>query len=314
MRDNDIRKIFDNAVKEDTHADIDAEKIQNTVMERLGKRKSENIRFYESEDMEQRVEPVIVTAPAKRSRKAAVIVSAAAAACLVITAISTGFFGIRSGLITSAGDTSDSAEQTDLSAAKTVQEYTAAETLAQQIICVESIGEKYPLKNNSFTFLDGIEIVIEKNTPSGTVCYETANWILSEDNGRVYYWNGKEKKDVTDLISMETPYIDSYENEGSGLTHYIVIWGDIASEKYGYAEMFPTHERAWFFEMVLNRKETEDEEDWYKEEEEWSKEAKKALSGPIDTAIKQISGEGWYMRHGGINRTCFKSVTLPCDR
>ena len=295
MRDNDIRKIFDNAIEGDTDINIDAEKIQNTVMERLGKRQSENIRFYESEDMEKRVEPVIVTAPAKRSRKAAVIVSAAAAACLVITAISTGFFGISSGLIASAGNTED----------VTVKIIFEPEEIPS-ISCVESIGKKYPLKNNSFTLLDGIEIVKEENNVSGALHDDKVNWLLSEDNGIVYYWNGKEKKDVTDLISMDTPYIDSYENEGSGLTHYIVICGDIASGEYGYVEMFATHERKWYLDIVLNCEDYDDEE--------WYKVVDKIISGPIDVAIKQISGEEWYMRSGGINRIYFKSVILPCDR
>lgn len=342
MKDNDIKKMFDNAIESDADTDINMEKIQNTVMERLGKRAEDNLKLSESGET---VEPIFVTAPAKKFRKAPVFIAAAAAACLGITAVSTGFFGIHSNLSALPGDTSDTAEQTVLSepeaVTEAIQEYTATEapdeteaadnigeTITQSedaeievkepeetpAVSYESIeewiGEAYPLKNNSFILLDGTKIVVEEDRVSGYHDSATANSLLSENNGRVYYWNGKEKKDITDLMSTETPYIDSYENEESGLTHYIVIGGDVASGKYGYAELFATHEREWHFTSVRNRMEFASET----EDQQWDHEMLNMFSNLVGTAIKQISGEQVFKFGGGGGYKDFKSVTLPCDR
>lgn len=145
MRDNDIRKIFDSAAEENTNSEIDAEKIQDTVMERLGKRQSGNISFYESEDTEKRIEPVFVTAPAKKSHKWAVMVSAAAAVCLAVTAVSTNFFGIGGNLAAMTGDVTDTSEQTDLPETETAGE-TDAETSSSEYTETEKAEVTYDLQ------------------------------------------------------------------------------------------------------------------------------------------------------------------------
>lgn len=92
------------------------------------------------------------------------------------------------------------------------------------------------IKNLSFTLLDG------------TVC----SWGMSQDdfnenglnvapilkrvNGRIIYLGGGEQ-DVTDLMDESTPYITSYVNPDTGLTHYVAMGGIPESRKFGYAEM-----------------------------------------------------------------------------
>lgn len=336
MKDNEIKKIFDSAIESDADTDINTEKIQNTVMERLGKQAGDNLKL---SDSEKAVEPVFVTAPVKRSRKAPAII-AAAAACLGITAVSTGFFGIGSHLSTLTNDTSDTAEQTEAVqehiAAETPDETKAVDNIGEEItqseeteikkpsenpeeipaVSYESredyIGKEYPLKNNRFTLLDGTKVVVGEDIISSSLDHEKADWLISEDNGRVYYWNGREKKDITDLMSTETPYIDSYENEESGLTHYVVIGGDVASGKYGYAEIFATHERSWQFYMTCNREGFTSETDEEQRDKD-EKEAKRTVLYLVKAAIEQVSDEPCSECSGGTGWTDFKSVTLPCD-
>lgn len=338
MKDNDIKKIFDSAIESDADTDINAEKIQNTVMERLGKQAGDNLKL---SDSEKTVEPVFVTVPVKKSRKAPAIIAAAAAVCLGITAVSTGFFGIRSNLSTLTNDTSDTAEQTEAVqgyiAAETPDETKAADNIGEEITQSEeteiekpsenpeeipavsyeswedNIGKEYPLKNNCFTLLDGTKVVVGEDIISGSLDHEKADWLISEDNGRVYYWNGKEKKDITDFMSTETPYIDSYENEESGLTHYVVIGGDVDSGKYGYAEMFATHERSWRFYMTCNLEEFTSETDEEQRDKD-AKEVKRTVLYLVKAAIEQVSGEPYSEYGGGTGWTDFKSVSLPCDR
>lgn len=338
MKDNDIKKIFDNAIEADIDTDINSEKVQNTVMERLGKQTGDNLMLSDSEGT---VKPVFVNAPAKRSRKTPVIIAAAAAACLGITAVSTGFFGIRSNLSTLTNYTSDTAEQTEAAqeyiAAETPDETKAVDNIGEEItqseeteikkplenpeeipaVSYESwedyIGKEYPLKNNCFTLLDGTKVVVGEDIISGSLNHEKADWLISEDNGRVYYWNGREKKDITDLMSTETPYIDSYENEESGLTHYVVIGGDVASGKYGYAEIFATHERSWQLYMTCNSEEFTSETDEEQRDKD-AKEVKRTVLYLVKAAIEQVSGEPYFECGGGTGWTDFKSVTLPCDR
>ena len=345
MKDNDIKKMFDNAIESDADTDINTKKIQKTVMERLGKQEGNNLKLSESGET---VEPVFVTAPAKNSRKAPAFIAAAAAACLGFTAVSTGFFGLNGTSSTLTGGTSNTLEQTDSSESETIEAYIAEKTPDEsetaeateaadniQTASVQSedadiedknpeetpavgyentteewIGEAYPLKNNSLTLLDGTKIVVEEDRVSGSGDSNTDNYLLSENNGRVYYWNGEEKKDITDLISTDAPYIDSYENEESGLTHYIIIGGDVASGKYGYSELFATHERSWHFASTRNRLEFASET----EEEQWDKEMYNMITNLVSTAIKQISGEQYFRFGGGGSWADFKSVTLPCDR
>ncbi len=319
MRDNDIRKIFDSAVEENTNTDIDVEKIQDTVMERIGKRQSENISFYESEDMEKRVEPVFVTAPAGKSHKWAVMVSAAAAVCIAVAAVSTNFFGIG-GNLTAMTDTS---ELTDIPETEGVGE-TNAETSASEYTQTEKtevtynlefipnppevpygsmeeyMGNELPWKNSVIYLTDG-EMIERTDDSIKHLEGQKREWLLSEKDGRVYFWNGKEKKDVTELINIETPYVESYVNEYSGLTHYIILGGDVVAGKYGYAECFATYDsnRMWEFHAVGSRD---------------SDEVKNILWYIIQVAIKNETGEEHLS--GSRSFTCadFKSNTLVCDR
>lgn len=344
MRDKDIKKIFNNAVEGDNDANIDTEKIQNTVMERLGKLKGDSLYLSDSEDA---VKPVFVTAPVKKPRRIPVFIASAAAACLVITAVCTGFFGMRVNLSGVIGS-SLASELTGLPEADTAQEHIAAQTpdVSEKTEAVETVQEQtapseetkindteassdegiinlkdipnemLPLKNNSFTLLDGHQITVDGDCVKGSGDRLKLNWLLSEDGGRVYYWNGKEKKDITELIGDDTVYIDSYENDGSGLTHYIVIGGDAASGKYGYAEIFRIRELKWQFCIVCNRKENASES--YDEQdirdEVWEEEVHNSFFNLTGMAIKQISGDEHIMYGGGFTWTDFTTVTLPCDR
>ena len=340
MRDNDIRKIFDSAMEENTDTEINAEKIQDTIMERLGKRQGANISFYEAEDMENRVEPIYVTSPAKRSHKwAAAAVSAAAAACLAVTAVSTNFFGIGGNLTVMTDDITDTSELTDIPETETAGE-TDAETGSPE--CTETekaevtydlefiptppevpyeswedyAGNKLPLKNSSFAFLDGLGITIADDATTITDDETKRNWLLSEKDGRVYFWNGKEKKDVTELITVEAPYIESYVNEGSGLTHYLILGGDVAAGKYGYAEGFATHDsnRIWEFQMVYNCVERDDDKDNEDSENSRNSEVENILWYMINTAIRDVTGEEHTRIPCHVNGLDFSTVTLVCDR
>ena len=332
MRDNDIRKIFDSAMEENTNTEINAEKIQDTVMERLGKRQGSNISFYEAEDMENRVEPIYVTSPAKRSHKwAAAAVSAAAAACLAITAVSTNFFGIGNNLTAMTGDEADTSDQSDIPETEgesETQEETEAETdtpeaaekpdekseaTTYDLVFIqdppevpygsmeEYMGNRLSVKNSNFTFLDGLEIRITDETVGTSDDTSKRNWLLSEEEGRVYFWNGKEKKDVTDLITIESPYVETYVNEGSGLTHYIIIGGDVGAGKYGYAEGFATYDsnRIWLFDTVCSRN---------------TEEVKKIMRYVIQVAIKNETGEQHLSMTNSFTGVDFKSNILVCDR
>lgn len=173
-------------------------------------------------------------------------------------------------------------------------------------------GERIPLKNTSFSLLDGTEVEIPLS--GGTHASSGSQYapLLSEVNGRLYYWNGKEKKDVTDLISMNTYYVDSYENEGSGLTHYIVIGGDIASGKYGYAEVFPIYERGWAIFNVSNFGEITPNADM----DQLEKDAYETLDIIQDLAtefIRQKTGYEMFLLIGSGGCGPLKNVVFPCD-
>ena len=92
MNDKDIKNIFDTAAQSASNADVNIEKIQKTVMERLGKQTNGS---FKPSALEETVEPVFVTPPSKSFRKAPVFIAAAAAACLGLTAVSTGFFKLN---------------------------------------------------------------------------------------------------------------------------------------------------------------------------------------------------------------------------
>lgn len=348
MKDNDIKKMFENAVESDTDINISTAKIQNTVMERLGKQAKGNLKLSVSEET---VEPVFVTPPAKSFRKAPAFI-AAAAACLGFTAVSTGFFGLSSTSSTLTGGTSNTLEQTESSVSETKEEYiyvkipersetsetaehteTAAATEAAENVetavpvqsetaeiedknpeetpaigyentTEEWIGKAYPLNNNTFTLLDGTNITVEGDKVSGTQDRIKMNLLLTEKDGRLYYGNGKDKKDITDLISTEVPYIDSYKNQESGLTHYIVVGGDVASGKYGYAEVFATYERSWHCSYVLNRMEYASGT----ENDLLDHEVADMMQNLVDNAVKQISGDQFFKLGGGGGCEDFRSV------
>lgn len=323
MRDNDIRKIFDRAVEENTDTDIDTEKIQNTVMERLGKRQNENISFYEAEDMENSVKPIIVTAPAKKSHKWAVVVFAAAAACLAVTAVSTNFFGIGGNLVAMTGDVTDISEQSDIPETEGAGE-TDVETGSPEYMETEKaevtydlefiptspevpygsmeeyMGNELPWKNSVIYLTDGVRIERTDDTIKHSEG-QKRDWLLSEKDGRVYFWNGKEKKDVTELINIETPYVESYVNEYSGLTHYLILGGDVAAGKYGYAECFATYDsnRIWEFNIVGSRN---------------SDEVENILLYMIQVAIKNETGEEHLSGTRSFESMDFRFNTLVCDR
>lgn len=111
------------------------------------------------------------------------------------------------------------------------------------------LGEKSKFKNDNFTLMDGTSLTVTEGDIISIESRESpdASKLLSEKDGRLYYLGDDEPKDITDLISMDTPFIVTYENEGSGLTHYIAVGGDVASGKYGYAEMFMLYERKYYY-------------------------------------------------------------------
>lgn len=343
MSDKDIKNIFNNAVENASDADVNTQKIQKTVMERLGKQANGS---FNPSALEETVEPVFVTAPAKSFRKAPAFIAAAAAACLGLTAVSTGFFGLNGTSSTLTGGTSNTLEQSETSVSETIEAYISekapegskaaesteltettetADSIETAVpvqsetaeiedktpeethsISSESIddwkGKQYPLNSNPFTLLDGSKVTVDGNKTIGEQDHNTMNLLLSEKNGRIYYDNGKDVKDITDLISTEVPYIDSYENRESGLTHYIVIGGDVASGKYGYADVFALYERSWYFSSTCN------EPEFASENEQWSHEDNTMMTNLISTAIKQISGEEYFLYKGGGGVEDFKSV------
>ncbi len=120
----------------------------------------------------------------------------------------------------------------------------------------EWLGKKSDLKNNTFNLKDGSTVVVEEKKVSHFTDHDTANWLLREENGRIYYLGGDEPKDITDLIDEETPYMDFYENEESGLTHCIAIGGNVETGVYGYAEMFRLRERELDFSWEMNECDT----------------------------------------------------------
>lgn len=327
-KNNEIQKLFDNAIEGGIYTNIESEKIKNNVMERLGKQAGDNVRLSDSEET---VEPVIVTSSHKKNRKPAVFFAAAAAACLGVTVIGTGFFGEGKGVTSLVSGNSEVGGDIIISTIPETEAADNAAEVSQAEIAVtdedvtkdfiennedyhfdsieDFLGEKYPLKNTTFTLLDGSIVTITDGRDSISGDHATADFILSEKNGRVFCWNGKEKKDITDLFSTDKPYIDSYENEESGLTHYIAVVGDAASGEYAYAEIFAVREREWVYNAERNSngkpygyEDVDDDEYAYK------------ISNLINEAIQQIHGSICYISHGGYGVADFKTAILPCDR
>lgn len=350
-KNNEIQKLFDNAIEGGIYTNIESEKIKNNVMERLGKQAGDNVKLSDSEET---VEPVIVTSSHKKNRKPAVFFAAAAATCLGVTVIGTGFLGNGKGVTSLVGGNSEvggdiiistipeteaaeitekieAAEITDkietatnaAEVSKAVIEVTEEDVTKDSLENTEDyhfdsiedfLGEKYPLKNTVFTLLDGAVMTItygENGTISCSGRDANNNYILSEDNGRVFCWNGKEKKDITDLFSTDKPYIDSYENEESGLTHYIAVVGDAASGEYAYAEIFAVRERKWVFHVERNANDDPYDDPYSDEEDD---EYFYKISKLIDEVIQQVSGSRYFTYSGGGGKADFKTVILPCDR
>lgn len=358
-KDNDIKEMFAHTAEGGISTDIEAEKIKNSVMERLNKEAGGIMQLSEAE---KEVKPIYSSEFAKKSHRLPLIAatSAAAAVCLGITALSMGFLD-RGKVITSAEgkNTSDNGEMTEVTvyevqtengadtdntaAEETTYDYEIAKTepgqpftpaesepgseadltySAQQPEETESYreflekyrGERSPFKNTSFFLLDGTHIEIGPEGQTSLQDYgSNMQLLLSEVGGRLYYWNGREKKDITDFISANTFYVDSYENEASGLTHYILIGGDITSGLYGYAEVFPIYERDWAICFVANQEEVTPNVNMDRLEENRDK-ALEVVNTLAKEFIRQKTGIEEFITNGGGGAACFKEVVLPCDK
>lgn len=308
MKDNDIKKIFENAVESESgnYTDISAEKIQKTVMERLGKQKEDKKR---SSIPEETVEPVYVTAEPKKFPASRIIIASTTAACLGISAIATGFFGLSgnsNNMSALSGDTSAVIEQSDLSQTEK-GETTAAGEDAQDL----NKGKMLTL-HNTFKLLDGTKIVVEDGKVNATDYTEQNNRLLSEENGRVYFWDGEKREDITDFIHMENTFGHAYKNKKSGLIHYVIVGGDVASGKYFYAEAFPLYEKEWHYAVECNEPDTfsssAEKQQW---DNEMSDMSKSITTGMINQICDKNGDERPINILGGGGYTDFKSVTLP---
>ena len=105
---------------------------------------------------------------------------------------------------------------------------------------------------------------------------------LSEKDGRLFFTGNGETIDVTDLISMETPFTYTYTDSG-GIIHYICIGGvydpDPEKSSVGYGEWYyDTAEESpygWIGGYADNYWNKETDEDW-----PWLKKAKEELGIP----------------------------------
>lgn len=106
------------------------------------------------------------------------------------------------------------------------------------------------LKSDNFTLLDGAEVVYDYDEDKFTFHSDIneTKWLVMGDNGRVYFYgNGGKEEDITDIISTGKPYITSYKNGKSGVTHYIAVGGDPSIGDYGYAEFFEWSKGNWYY-------------------------------------------------------------------
>lgn len=155
------------------------------------------------------------------------------------------------------------------------------------------------LNSDNFTLLDGTKITIENNSIISDTDMREAIWLLSGDNGRVYFYgNGGKEEDITDIISTGEPYITSYKNGKSGTTHYIVAGGNPAAGSYGYAEMFKVREGEWHYQLVH----TTTPDPMNKEKPDWLQQAFKELK----------DGEECVFR-GGAQYVDLDNVLSPTD-
>lgn len=94
------------------------------------------------------------------------------------------------------------------------------------------------LNNLSFTMLDGTVYSWDPYCQDGfDENGMNVTPLLKRVNGRIIYLGGGGEQDVTDLMDESTPYITSYVNPDTGLTHYVVMGGIPEPGKFGYAEM-----------------------------------------------------------------------------
>jgi len=98
------------------------------------------------------------------------------------------------------------------------------------------------LENDYVYYNDGhLEVeVFDKSSVTDTFDLTLSpypDW-LAEEYGRVYFLGDSEKEDITDIFSMEEPFLYVYEEDG--ITHYIAIGGSYDSEigldSVGYSE------------------------------------------------------------------------------
>ncbi len=103
------------------------------------------------------------------------------------------------------------------------------------------------------TLLDGSFIGYSQQEEDPHIVFDpnTSNYLLSEENGRLYFVkNAGEidldhkgeaaKEDITDRISSDDYYIFSYSNPDNKEygTHYVIAGGSIENNDYGYIELF----------------------------------------------------------------------------
>lgn len=315
MKDNDIKMYFENAVEANEDTGIEPEKIKNRVMAELGKTAVANLTNPQNGE---EVTPVFVKAPARKFPKAKVITAAATAACLGVVSVSTGFFGLAGGGLVPLSSNPESAQEEATNTEETtVTEETTAldfetQTQPYENVLTSDIEDKDPLqyedgeeaapillKSDNFTLLDGTKITIENNSIISDTDMREAIWLLSGDNGRVYFYgNGGKEEDITDIISTGEPYITSYKNGKSGATHYIAAGGNPAAGSYGYAEIFKVREGEWHYQLVH----TTTPDPMNKEKPDWLQQAFKELK----------DGEECVFR-GGAQYVDLDNVLSPTD-
>ncbi|MCM1298439.1 MAG: hypothetical protein NC203_04755 [Firmicutes bacterium] len=259
MKDNDIKKVFADAI-DGGSTNINTEKIQNTVMERLGKQARDNLKLA---DTEETVSPVFVTAPKKNSRSTVLKITAgAAAACLGLTAVSVGFAnGFGSSQITALSEGGADGEivsdiQTDVSDISDISDTSEDNAVDGG----DSEYAKSPVSNTAFSFLDGT--TVRHDYISNSTSFDTSATydILKEDTGRLYLLFSEIAKhgdgddlsdmDLTDYIDSDTPYTSTFtfnpdnvdgnvlyapNKHGDILEHIFAVGGDVGSNDYGYA-------------------------------------------------------------------------------
>lgn len=84
----------------------------------------------------------------------------------------------------------------------------------------------YRLANSTLTFAQ---------TPdSQCITYEGGGSSMEMEDGRLFFVQGEERRDITDLISADTPYIYDGSDPETGLTYYLVMGG--VPDNYGWLE------------------------------------------------------------------------------